>query len=613
MLLIIGFISAHGSDLFVETEGFSHKGGWVVDQQFMDQMGSPYLLAHGMGKAVEDAFTEVEFPSKGNYAVYVRTYNWTSPWTRSPGPGKFELYVGSRWRSRVLGDEGDSWKWQYAGKISVKEKGRSIVRLHDLSGFDGRCDAIYFTTEGNVTPPEDMESLSALRRKSLGLPEKAPLAGNYDFVVAGGGIAGMCAAVSAARLGCRVALINDRPLVGGNNSSEVRVHLGGHINIGPYKKLGNLEKEFSPLRGGNAGPEENYEDGKKLSWLKQEKGLDLYLGYHVFSVTKRGNRIVSVLAKEIESGKELSFEAPVFADCTGDGTLGYLSGADYHMGRESRREFGESLAPEKSDSMTMGSSVQWYSVSVQASEGFPEFSYGLSFDEKSCEKVTKGEWTWETGMGYDQLKEFERIRDYGLLVIYSNWSYLKNHSEERGKYAGLQLGWVAYIAGKRESRRLLGDYILTENDIEKELPHEDASFTTTWSIDLHRPDPANSKYFKGKEFKAVTTQTLIYPYAVPYRCLYSRNVENLFMAGRDISVSHVALGTVRVMRTTGMMGEVVGMAASLCKKYGSTPRGVYQFHLEELKRLMEKGVGKENYPDIQHYNEGRILSKDQGR
>lgn len=156
---------------------------------------------------------------------------------------------------------------------------------------------------------------------------------------------------------------------------------------------------------------------------------------------------------------------------------------------------------------------------------------------------------------------------------------------------------------------LMGDYVLKEDDLTKHVAHEDASFTTTWSIDLHRPDPENTRYFPGREFKATTDHVVIYPYPVPYRCLYSRNIDNLFMAGRNISVTHVALGTVRVMRTTGMMGEVVGMAASLCKKYQATPRDIYHYYLEELKSLMQKGVNKKGLPNNQRYNEGGRLNQ----
>lgn len=608
LFYLLSVKASQAADLLVEAENFNTKGGWVVDQQFMDLMGSPYLLAHGLGTPVDDAVTEVTFPEKGTYHVYVRTYNWTSPWKTGEGAGKFSLSVGKKRLPSVLGSQGNTWMWQKAGEISVKHL-KTTITLHDQTGFDGRCDAIYFTTEENRLPPSDIKKLDAFRRKALSLPAEVPVAGEYDLVVVGAGIAGMSAAVSAARLGCKVALINDRPVIGGNNSSEIRVHLGGRIEVGPYKELGGLQKEFGPENGGNAQPAENYEDRKKMDWISREKNITLFLNYRAFAVEKENDKIVSVTAKHIENSHELKFKAPLFADCTGDGTIGFLAGADYRMGREGRDEFGESIAPEQADKMTMGASVQWYSIDNGKPCSFPEFNYGVTFDEESCENVTMGEWTWETGMNYDQIYDFERIRDYGMLVVYSNWSFLKNHLKENEAYKNRKLGWVAYIAGKRESRRLMGDYILKEDDLTKNVFHEDASFTTTWSIDLHWPDPENSKHFPGNEFKAVTKHILIYPYAAPYRCLYSRNINNLFMAGRNISVTHVALGTTRVMRTTGMMGEVVGMAASLCKKHATTPRGVYQSYLNELKQLMEKGVNIKRLPNNQQYNEGGTLKE----
>lgn len=599
---------ANGTDLLIEAESFTDKGGWVVDQQFMDQMGSSYLLAHGIGNKVADASTKIVFPTTGIYHVYVRTYNWTSPWKAGKGAGQFALIVEGKSINDNLGTEGDSWIWQKAGEVQIDKPENKII-LRDLSGFDGRCDALYFTTDPSNLPPTGGADLETFRREKLELPDEVPIAGEYDFVVVGAGIAGMCAAVSAARLGCKVALINDRPVVGGNNSSEIRVHLGGRIEVGPYKNLGNLQKEFSPSRGGNAQPAQYYEDDKKMNWLKQEKNVELFTNYRVVRLDKKENRIVSVVAKHIESGKELRFKAPLFSDCTGDGTIGYLAGADYRMGREARKEFGESLAPEQADKMTMGSSIQWYSIEEEKPSTFPPFDYGLTFNDTICEQVTMGEWTWETGMDRDPISDAEQIRDYGMLVVYSNWSFLKNSPSTRKKYARRRLDWVAYMAGKRESRRLLGDYILKEDDIKKNVAHEDASFTTSWSIDLHRKEKKNSLHFPGREFKAETTHIYIYPYAVPYRCLYSRNIDNLFMAGRNISVTHVALGTVRVMRTTGMMGEVVGMAASLCKQYGIYPREVYRLHLDELKHLMEKGTGNPELPNNQLYNRGDILQE----
>jgi len=194
-------------------------------------------------------------------------------------------------------------------------------------------------------------------------------------------------------------------------------------------------------------------------------------------------------------------------------------------------------------------------------------------------------------------------------VVYSNWSFLKNGYSEKDKYANRQPGWVAYVAGKRESRRLLGDHILKEQDIADYVVYPDGAASTSWSIDLHYPDPENTGHFPEQEFKSIAVHQNIYPYPIPYRCFYSRNVDNLFMAGRNISVTHVALGTVRVMRTTGMMGEVVGMAAAVCRQNNVKPRGVYEKYLEDLKILMKRGVGKEGTTPYPDYNLGGTLKE----
>ena len=606
LTLLFNYTAVYSADVFLEAESFQNKGGWVVDQQFMDLMGSPYLMAHGMGVPVKDAETTITFPSTGEYHIFVRTFNWTSPWYKGEGPGKFELSVNGEHSEMILGAEGSSWFWQYAGETKIDNPSATVV-LHDLSGFNGRVDAVYFTTKRNDLPPNDIQSLSEFRKTKLGLPETPRNAGKFDFVVVGGGVAGTTAAITAARLGLKVALIQDRPVLGGNNSSEVRVHLGGRINLDPYPRLGDVVKEIAPTRGGNAQPAEYYEDEKKLEMVRAEKNISLFLNYRAYGVEKTGSRIAKVLAKHTETAEELSFSAPVFADCTGDGTIGYLAGADFAMGRESKKDFQEPTAPDEADKMTMGASVQWYSVEEKEPVDFPVFQYGVESNEKNMEKVTMGEWTWETGMNLDQITDFERIRDYGLLVVYSNWSYLKNFSSVKEDYRHRRLEWVAYISGKRESRRLLGDFILKEQDITNYVIYPDATAPTSWTIDLHYPDPENSKYFSGMEFKSIAVHKKIHPYPIPYRCFYSRNVDNLFMAGRNISVTHVALGTVRVMRTTGMMGEVVGMAASVAVKDNTTPRGVYQHHLDELKSLMKKGVGKYEVEDIQDYNLGSSL------
>lgn len=605
-LWFVNTISLQAADLWIEAESFNHKGGWVVDQQFMDQMGSPYLLAHGIGNPVEDAYTELYIPQQGEYWVYVRTYNWTSPWKEGEGIGKFRLCINKKSLPAQLGNQGKKWGWQLAGRIKLKQQ-KVEIRLKDLSGFDGRCDAIYLTTDPSSLPADDGKELDRFRRNILKLDDIAPSAGNFDFVVIGAGVAGMSAAATAARLGYKVALIGDRPVLGGNNSSEIRVGLGGRIAVGAYKELGGLQKEFGPSRGGNGKPAGQYEDDKKMEWMKNQSGVTLFLSQHVNRVEVKDNKIISVTAAHIETGKELRFEAPLFADCTGDGNVGYLAGADYRMGREGQDEFGESIAPQVADKQTMGVSILWTSEDCGKKTSFPDLQYGVNFTPESCERVNHGEWQWETGMNRHQVDDAERVRDYGMLVVYANWSFLKNKLSDNAQWHNRRLSWVAYVAGKRESRRLMGDYILKEDDLIKRVFHEDASFATSWTIDLHFPDRQNHQYFPNEEFKAETTHHTIHCYSVPYRCLYSRNINNLFMAGRNISVTHVALGTVRVMRTTGMMGEVVGMAAAICRQHDVLPRSVYQHFLPQLKQLMQKGIGDPSFPNNQTYSEGGSL------
>ncbi|MGL4594790.1 MAG: FAD-dependent oxidoreductase [Thermoguttaceae bacterium] len=585
--------------VFLEAEGFAEKGGWCVDPQFYDSMGSMMLLAHGIGEPVGDAKTTAFFPKAGNYHIFVRTRNWVSPWTTEHAPGKFQMSVNGKKIDTIFGTEGNDWHWQKGGTVSIHDANKPVeISLHDLTGFDGRVDCICFSNDPDFTPPNDAAKefgeLSKMRRAALKLPDVAPEinGGPFDLVVVGGGIAGSCAAISAARLGLNVALVQDRPLVGGNNSSEVRVHLQGRINLPPYPNLGNLVAQMNHRREGNAQAAEVYEDEKKMNLIAAEKNLKVFFNTRAVGVEKSGDKITSVIGKNIETGIEHRFSAPLFADCTGDGVIGFLAGADWRMGRESKAETGEKEAPEVADKMTMGASVQWNTIDTGKPTTFPVLPWAIQFNEQSIKPMIQGDWDWETGLNFDQIYDFERIRDHGLRAAYGHWSYMKNQAkgEWAEKAKNRKFGWVAFIAGKRESRRLLGDVILQEQDVVGQKEWLDACVTTTWTIDLHYPEAHNAKFFPGEEFRTIAKHVGISPYAIPYRCLYSRNVPNLFLAGRNISVTHVALGTIRVQRTGGMMGEVVGMAASLCKKYDCLPRGVYEKYLEQLKSLMKEGV-----------------------
>ncbi|GAB2791956.1 FAD-dependent oxidoreductase [Rhabdobacter roseus] len=592
--------------VLVEAESFEKKGGWSVDQQFMDVMGSSFLMAHGMGTPVEDASTIVTFPQTGTYRVYVRTRNWTARWSDKDAAGQFQLLVNDKPLGKTFGKDNENWSWSDGGTVKITKKETKIT-LKDLTGFNGRCDAILFTSDANFKPIEDKEKLTDFRNAYFGFDKNPKNAGTFDFVVVGGGMAGTCSAISAARKGVKVALIQDRPVLGGNNSSEVRVHLGGRINLEPYPALGNLVNEIGPSEGGNAQPKEYYEDEKKMKAVLAEPNISLFLSYHANKVETKGGKIEKVYATNIETGEKVFFEAPLFADCTGDGTIGFLAGAEYMTGRESRATYGEETAPEVADNLTMGASVQWFSEKKDHPVSFPDIQWGLPWDEEKAEEITKGDWEWETGMGLDMTLDFEQIRDYGMLAVYSNWSYLKNRAANKEKFANAALKWVAYVAGKRESRRLKGDYVLIEQDLMEQRVYPDGTAPTSWTIDLHYPDPENSRLFPGAAFKSIAKHIKIYPYPIPFRCLYSKNIDNLMMAGRDISVSHVALGTVRLMRTTGMMGEVLGMAAAICKEEKTTPRGLYQNHFPKLEAMMIEGVGKPNLPNVQTYNLGGTL------
>ena len=600
-LLLLGFVAAlaaQAKTVFIEAESFDDWGGWVNDTQFMDQMGSPYLLAHGMGKPVADAKTT--FVGNGwKYDVWVRTRNWTAywhpGWRLHPGAGTFNIVVNGEKLPNVIGGQGSGeWEWVKAGEVTLKV-GENTVALHDLDGFDGRVDAIVFSTKGS----SEFTPRDSLLRESVGKTMPP-----YDVVVVGGGIAGICAAISSARLGLKTALIHDRPVLGGNNSSEVRVHLGAYANLPPYPRLGDVVAEIGPKAGGNAREASVYEDDRKMKVVKETKGLDLYLNQHVNRVCKDDEgRIIAVGSQDTRNGDRYVFKGSWFVDCTGDGSVGYRAGADFRMGREAKSETNEPDAPATADTITMGASVQWYAEKAAGDAAFPTRPWMLkTINEANCSPHLKGDWWWEAGLGRDQIAEGEYIRDYGLLVAFSNWAFVKNGYSKKDSFADKELKWVAYNAGRRESRRLLGDFILDQNHLRKKDFQPDGTCATTWTIDLHLPKTARESKFEGEPYQSNSLNEKIWPYPVPYRCLYSRNVPNLFMAGRDISVTHIALGTTRLMRTHGMMGEVVGMAASICKKHGCNPRDVYTTHLDELKELMTKGVGDGKKHPRQDYN-----------
>lgn len=574
--------------ILLEAESFSSPGGWVVDQQFMDIMGSPYLLAHGLGTPVEDASTLCNIPQAGTYRLWARTMDWVARWDAPGTPGRFKVGLDGVPQATEFGTEGADWHWQKGDLVELTE-GTHRISLKDQTGFEGRCDALLLTTDLDWEPPHGGEVLKALRKELLGLPATPPTA-LYDLVVVGGGIAGMSAALGAARLGLKTALVQDRPVLGGNNSSEVRVWLGGDMNKAPWPAIGDLTREFAQehrYHYGELNQHDVYEDEKKLSLLQSEENLTLYLEHRLVSARKEGNSISEALIVSTRTSKEIALVAPFFADCTGDGCLGLAAGAD-HVVQEQEH---------------MGPSNLWYTTDTGQSTTFPSCPWALDLHDKPFpgrfdhnaqwggkDPVNRlGVWFWESGFDWNPVTRAEDMRDWNFRAMYGAWDTLKNTDS---MYPTRKLAWAAYVAGKRESVQLMGDVILTEGDVSSNREFEDGCVPCTWGLDVHEPHRDYVKGFEGKAFISYAAfGEKPDTYWLPYRCLYSRNIDNLFMAGRDISVSHIALGTVRVMNTGGMMGEIVAMAASICKDKSCGPRAVYEKHLGDLHGLMKSGLG----------------------
>lgn len=578
--------------IFIEAETFDDLGGWTVDSQAMEAMGACYLLAHGAGRPVADALHRFAVPYAAHWRVFVRTRDWTAVWGRGRSAGRFTLQIDGGQLGGELGTNGSRWAWQRAGGIELAA-GSHTVALHDLTGFDGRCDAVYLTDEADDIPPEEGPALARLRRECAGTviaddPE------NYDLIVCGGGFAGVCHAVAAKKSGLRVLALNDRPVVGGCGSSEIRVWVGGRVNTAPYPELGNVAEAISPVAGQPGMKKEArlFEDERKAILL--EKGRELLLNEIVVAVERdEGNpRLIrSVVTRAIRTGRLTRRHARLFTDATGDAFVARQAGCRTMYGTEGRDEFNEPLAPPHHENTVMGHSVLWETARRGEPVAFPDIDWGIGFNEDNAIRRFDCCWDWEAGQFRNQVQDIEFIRDYGMMACYANWSFLKNRSVHRKEWENMDLEWVSAIGGKRESYRVVGGMILTYNDMRHHVVYPDATGCATWSIDLHYADPANCARF-GEPFQSCAYHYgLGRPYPIPYRCLYAADIDNLFLAGRCLSMTHIAFSCVRVMRTLGMLGEVAAMAASLCCRYNCTPAEIYGQHLKELQELMSRGIG----------------------
>ena len=583
-------LGAAAQTLRVECESFETLGGWTVETQSMLQQGSSYVMAHGYGVPVADAETTVTIPAAGRYAVWARTRDWTDEWRKGRGtaPGRFTVRIGD-WEGAALGTEGRAWHWQKAGDADLPAGPRRLA-LHDLTGFNGRCDAVCLLPAGG---PADAAACERARRAAQDVPPVD--GGSYDLVVVGGGVSGTCAALAASRYRLKTLLLQDRAVLGGCNSSEIRVSAGGYMHVGPYPALGNVLDEILPVRGDYCVlPAEFYEDNRKANAFSYpDQTARLRLNASVYAVeTNADGRIAAVLARDTRTARTTRYRARLFCDATGDGVVARLAGCATMYGREARSRWNEACAPEAADRQVMGHSIQWTTCDAGRPAPFPDIDWGLPFDEEKVRYVRGGTWWQEAGQYRDMADDTEAIRDYGLLAIFSNWSYMKNRGARKAQWTNARIDWISPVGGKRESYRVVGDYVLTETDLEAQRTFEDGTAVVTWDIDFHFPDPDNAKQFAEPFRSCAYHRGFGPPVAVPYRCLYARDCPNLFLAGRDISTSHSAFAAVRVQRTLGMLAEVVGIAAGICHEKSCTPRDVYATHLGELKARMRAGVPK---------------------
>lgn len=417
-----------------------------------------------------------------------------------------------------------------------------------------------------------------------------------DLVITGGGLAGVCGAITAARQGLKVILVQDRPVLGGNSSSEVRLWILGatsHMgNNNRWAREGGVIDEIL-LENAYRNPEGNpvILDTVLLEKVVEEKNITLLLNTAVYDLEKSSpDTIKSVKAFCSQNSTSYDISAPLFCDASGDGIVGFLAGAAFRMGAESKEEFGEKFAPSKEYGELLGHSIYFYSKNA----GKPVKFIAPSFALKDIKKVPRyerfnaseyGPWLWwiEYGGRLDTVHETETIKWELWKVVYGVWDYIKN-SGKFPEAENLTLEWVGMIPGKRESRRFEGDYLLKQQDVIEQTSFADAVSFGGWSVDLHPSDGVFSEKPGCNQWHSKGV------YGIPYRCYYSKNINNLFLAGRIISATHVAFGSSRVMATCAHGGQAVGMAAMLCKKYHKSPKMVGENHINELqKELMKSG------------------------
>ncbi len=411
---------------------------------------------------------------------------------------------------------------------------------------------------------------------------------DYKVIVIGGGMAGVCAAIASARQGEKTALINNRPVLGGNASSEIRMHICGadyHGYRENARETGIIEEIL--LDNKRVNKSNSFSILDTILWEKTrfQENLDLYLNTHITNIIKDEDKILKVIGEQITTEKILELNGEVFIDATGDGTIAYLSGAEYMSGREGKDVFGEKFAPEESDNHTMGNTLLFSALDMEKKVEFIKPNWANTYKEEDLayrqhHEINSGYWWIEIGGDdLDVIQDGEVIRDELLKSVYGVWDHIKNSGNHKAD--NFALDWVGFLPGKRESRRIIGDYILKEQDLFDGKIFEDAIAYGGWPMDMHTVGGIRTRR-EPNDF--IMMDDL---YTIPYRCIYSKNIKNLMVAGRDISASHMAFGSTRVMATCAVIGQAVGTAAAMCTSKKVFPRGLND-HIHELQQRLMK-------------------------
>lgn len=572
--------------LLVEAEDFTDYGGWRLDTQFTHKMGSAYLIASSVGRPVRPASTSVNVPSPGVWRVWARTKDWLPEYS----PGVFSVVVGGRESSRLGISGREGWRWERCGDFMLAA-GDMRLELKDISGYFGRCDAVLLTKDLSYVPPDDMAALSAERFRLRGEDPTPAERGTFDVIVVGAGPGGTPAAIAAARNGARVALIGDRPVLGGNGSDEIGVNMCGAAVDKPAARETGIAEEVTCLRARFPSPTIS---GPYKRLVDAETNLTFFACERMIAAeVSADGSVTAVICRNTHTGARSRFRSGLFVDATGDGWLGYFAGAKFRLGREAASEFDEHHAPDFADELTMSGLLQEPRVGVcylaedagrPVEYRTPAFADILPDNFRRPVSRPYGVWFVEHPGWFDDCEDPERARDELLRISFAYWGWVKNDSHVRGKAVNLELKEIPIMDGRRESRRLVGDYILNENDCESGRIFEDAVAYGGWPLDTHDPNGVMVPVSNGHRYRCDTIPV----YSIPFRSLYSTNVPNLMMAGRDISATHIALGSTRVQQTCTVIGQAVGTAAAMCTAHGLRPRELGKTRIAELQqRLLE--------------------------